>query len=1105
MKNLIKTLVFRLWPSKKNLKIMNLLILLLSITFLQISATGFNQEVKLSMRHNDVSAKTVFKEIEKTTDYRFVFNDETVLRLSNVSIYARNKELGKILDEILVNSNIEYRVLEDKLIVLTKSTSSITQEARITGRVADAETGVPIPGVAVMIKGTTIGTVTNADGYYTLDIPEDIDAEYLTFTYVGMRSREVFIGDQKNINITLTSEIIDLDELVFIGYGTQQRRDITGSVSSISRDEITDLPISRMDEALIGRIPGLDVISAGNNPGDATQILLRGRRSFVASNEPLFILDGLPFYGNLIDINPHDIVSIDVLKDASATSIYGSRGANGVIIITTQRGESRTPRFSLESFSGPKVHAGRIPYGDAEYYAEFKREANRAAGNYPDSGINDALDQIVFQPEEYDNMKAGVSYDYPDMLFQNGWQMKHQLSIDGGTDAVKYNIAGNTYNEEGIISGLTFDRYSLRTNLDINLSPKVNFGLSTLLSYSLRHRDSNLGVISGAFSRSPLGKAYEEDGTLRFTPIAAESLHVNPLADYYWDSYRWDEERWAGYLSIFGEYEILPTLNYRINLGTDINIQNRKESAGYYSISRNMGAPTASIDNLMDNRLIYESILTFDKKFIDIHHLTLTAVHGVQTSHHESGSIRVTEVPYELSRYYNVGSAGIINSVGSNLQEWTLLSYAGRLHYGYDNRYLLTINMRADGASQFSPDHKWGYFPSVAFAWRISEENFLSELDWLYNLKLRLSYGVSGNQAINPYQTQGGLTSTVYSFGETGAFGYRSADLANRELRWESTAVQNIGLDFGFFDGRINGYFEIYNTDTYDLLMYRMLPSNTGYTSVLENIGNTNNKGFEIQLNTVNVLTHNFRWSTNLTYYSNRERIVELYGGKVDDVGSRWFIGEPINVWYDYKMIGIWQNEEAEDAVQYGRKPGEIKLLDVNGDGRYTDADRMVLGSPEPDFVLNITNRLSYNNWDFSFIGYLRWGGMASIGPFEQGAFSRSNYLMLDYWTPTNPINTNPQPNEARGSHGHFYGSTLRYRDASFFKLRQVSLGYRIPNTILARTFISDAKIYATGENLWYWTKSELADFNMEPESHTGRIFTFPALRTIILGITINF
>lgn len=960
----------------------------------------------------------------------------------------------------------------------------------------------PIPGVTVVVKGTTVGTVTDIDGNYSLSIP--VDARTLVYSYIGMKSEEITIGNQTNIDVQLYPDVVGLDEVVVIGYGTQQRRDITGSVSSMSQEDITAMPISRLDAALQGSVPGLDVVASGHNPGDGSQILLRGRRSFAASNAPLLILDGIPYYGDIKDINPYDIASIDVLKDASSTAIYGSRGANGVIIITTKRGGISKPKFTLDSYAGPITMYGRIPYGDGDDYAERGREAYRAAGDYPDDGqIHPDLDEQFFQAEEWENMQNGTWVDYQDMLFQTGYKQKHQLSVDGGTAAVKYNFTGNMYDEEGILPGRTFERYSLRSNLDVALSPKLNVGTSILLSYSLRHRDSNDGSMGQAYTNSPLGKPFEDDGTPRFHPVA-DGTRMLPVADYEFDSYRWDEKRWAGNVALFAEYQIMDGLKYRLNLGADVNVRSTKESAGYYSISRNKGTPAAANDHSIYSRKTYESILTYDKLFGDDHHLTVTAVHGIQTSHGESSTIDVSDLPYEKARYHNLGAASVINGVGSNLSEWALLSYVGRVFYGFKGKYLFTGSVRADGASQFSPDHKWGYFPSAAFAWRISDESFMEgSSDWLSNLKLRLSYGVTGNQAIDPYQTQGGTSRTTYAWDESAAFGYRNSMLANKNLKWESTAVTNIGLDFAFLNGKINGNIEAYNTNTYDLLMERQLPINTGYTSIIENIGETRNRGIELGLNVVQLDKNDFQWTGDYSFYLNREEIVELYAGTEDDIGNRWFIGYPIHVYFDKKKIGVWQLDEAAEAATYDRVPGDVKLLDVDGSGGYNDADRMILGDREPDFVLQTTQRISWKNWDFSAIGYLRWGNMIQVNAFNPHSQKRYNQLVFDYWTPTNPTNSYPRPNENR--EGTLDGGTLRYRDGSFFKLRQLSAAYNIPKNLLDKTFLKEAKVYLTAENPWYWTKSEMDDMNIDPEDNNDIGTVYPALRTFILGINVSF
>ncbi|MFP4366329.1 MAG: SusC/RagA family TonB-linked outer membrane protein [Bacteroidales bacterium] len=974
------------------------------------------------------------------------------------------------------------------------------QEKTITGQVT-GEDNEPIPGVTVVAKGTNVGALTDVDGNYSISVPSNINT--LVFSFVGMQTREIAIDDQTTIDVQMSDDLIGLDEVVVIGYGTQQRRDITGSVASISSNDITNMPISRLDAALQGSIPGLDVVATGHNPGDGTQIILRGRRSFSASNEPLFILDGIPFYGDLKDINPYDIASIDVLKDASATAIYGSRGANGVIIITTNRGDVSAPRFNFESYAGPTTRYGRIPYGTGEDYAERGREAFRAAGDYPDDGqIYPDLDQQFFQAEEWENMQRGTWTDYQDMLFQNGYKQKHQLSVDGGTEAVKYNFTGNMFDEEGILPGRTFARYSLRNNLDVTLSDRFNVGTSILLSNNIRRRKSNDGAMGQAYTNSPLGKPFEDDGTPRFSPVA-DGTRMLPVADYEFDSYRWDEKRWAANIAVFGEYMITDDLKYRINLGTDTNVRSTKQSAGYFSITRNQGTPSAYNNHSIFNRMTYESILSYDKAFNDDHSLSLTAVHGIQTQRGETTNTSVSDLPYERARYHNIGSASVINSVGSGLNEWALLSYVGRVFYGYQGKYMFTGSLRADGASQFSVDNKWGYFPSAAFAWRISEEGFMAgTANWLTNLKLRLSYGVSGNQAIDPYVTQGGTSRTTYAWDESAAFGYRNSDLANRSLKWETTAVTNLGLDFAFIGGKINGNVELYDTQTTDLLMERQLPINTGYSSIIENIGSTRNRGIELGLHAVKLEQSNFRWDSDYSWYLNREEIVELYAGKDDDIGNQWFIGHPIHVYYDRQKIGIWQTDEAAEAAGYGRNPGEIKLLDVDNDGSYTDADRLILGDRQPDFVFQTTQRLSYGNWDLSAIGYLRWGNMAQVGAFNPHSQKRYNQLVFNYWTPDNPTNDYPRPNENR--EGTLDGGTLRYRDGSFFKLRQVYLGYNIPGSLLQNMFINNARVYFTAENPWYWTKSELADYNMEPETHTN-VSTYPALRSFIFGINVSF
>jgi TonB-linked SusC/RagA family outer membrane protein len=994
-----------------------------------------------------------------------------------------------------------------KVLILTLLLISLlharSQTGPITGIVKNAS-GDPLAGATINVKGTEITTTSDPEGKFQISIPPK--SKTLVISFVGMENKEVDVNGQTTITVSLSVASTNLNDVVVIGYGTQKRKDLTGSVASVSEKEFADMPVARLDQALSGRVPGLDIVSSGGRPGDASTMLLRGQRSFTASNDPLIILDGMPYYGTMNDINPYDIKSIDVLKDASSTAIYGSRGANGVIIITSKRGVNSTPKFRLESYAGPQMRYGRLPYANAREYAAWGREAFRAQpGGYPFPDINPRYDSIIFDAIELPTvLSGGDGLDYQDLLLQNGSQQKHQLTITGGAPSVRYNISANYFRQEGIMPDDIFNRMSVRSNLDITLSPRITAGTSIQLSYTLNSQKSNTSALGYAFNGNPLGQIYEADGITPRFALTTDGFELNPMADYTYDSYRKDEKGWAAFVNTFAEAKIIPGLTYRLSLGTNFKLRTTKESAGYFSLARNLGLPTASIDNEVDNFKIYESILTYDKTFNEDHHLTITAVQGFQNSRTENSAAGVSDLPYELSRYQNLGTANLVSSVASNLSEWSLASYAARLFYGYQSKYLLTLSARADGATQLAPGHKWGYFPSAAFAYNISKENFMKRTTgWLTDLKIRLSYGVTGNQAISPYQTQGSLARTTYSWNEAAGFGYRPLALSNKNLKWESTAVYNVGLDFGLFNNRISGNIDVYNTNTFDLLMFRKLPITGGFDQVLENIGSTNNKGWEVGLRTVNIRTKSFKWNTSFSAFANHTRITELYNGKVDDIGNGWFIGQPIQVFYDYKKIGIWQADEKTAANSFGRQVGQIKIMDVNNDGKISADDRMILGNREPDFVLGISNQLSYKNWDLSFLTNIRWGGMDSVGAFAPFSKKRYNKFIFDYWTPTNPTNNYPRPNQLYESSG-LDGSTLAYRDAALISLRQLSLGYTVPKSALAPVHLSEARIYFSAENLFYWTKSELRKFNMKPD-WSGDFQTYPAIRTFVLGLNLSF
>jgi len=1073
------------------------------------------EEVQITLELKNESLAQAFKKIESKTPFHFMYRDENIKNIRNLSIPSSKRSVAAFLKTILAKTPLTFKQVDQRILIIEKANEKKNLEAGVEhllkaikdvpvkGKVTDTQ-GEALIGVSVVAKGTTIGATTDLNGNYSLNIADPNGA--LVFSYLGYVKQEVAVNNRSVVNVQLIENTTSLEEVVVVGYGTQKRKDLTGSVSSVSEKDFADMPVARLDQALAGKVAGLDILSSGGRPGDESTMLLRGKRSFTASNDPLIILDGMPYYGSMTDINPYDVKSIDVLKDASSAAIYGSRGANGVIIITSKRGITSSPKFMVESYGGPQLRYGRLPYADAQQYAEWGREAFRAQpGGYPFPTTSAEQDAIIFDAIELQTVNSGgKGLDYQDLLLQNGSIQKHQLTVTGGSETVKYNVSGNFFEQEGLLPGDVFNRMSLRSNLDFTLSKSVTAGASIQLNHTKNKLITNPSALSYAFNGNPLGQVYEEDGVTPRFALTTDGFEINPLADYEWDSYRNDRKRWAAFINTYAEAKILPSLTYRLSLGTNFKLGTTKESAGYYSITRNLGLPVANIANSVDNFKLYESTLTFNKVINNDHQFTVTGINGYQSTRTELSGAGVSDLPYEDSRYHNIGSANLVSAVNSNLSEWDLISFAGRFFYGYKSKYLLTLSMRADGATQFAPGHKWGYFPSVAAAYRITEEKFMEgSADWLSDLKLRLSYGVTGNQAINPYQTQGSLGRTTYSWGENAGFGYRPLALSNKDLKWESTSVYNLGIDFGLLNNRISGNIELYDTDTYDLLMFRKLPITSGYDEVLENIGSTNNRGFELGLRTVNIDNPNFKWNSNVSLYSNHTRITELYNGKNDDIGNGWFIGQPINVYYDYQKTGIWQTNEEAQAASFGRQVGQIKLQDLNNDGKYSADDRMILGDSEPDFVGSLTNQFSYKKWDFSFTSYIRWGGMTSVGAFAPFAKKRYNKFIFDYWTPNNPTNAYPRPNQLYEGSG-LDGSTLTYRDASLISIPQLSLGYTFPETWLSKVKLTNARVYFSGENMFYWTASEMRKFNMKPD-WSGDAQAYPATRTFVMGLNIGF
>jgi TonB-linked SusC/RagA family outer membrane protein len=763
--------------------------------------------------------------------------------------------------------------------------------------------------------------------------------------------------------VTLSSDTQALTEVVVVGYGTQKKSQMTGAISSVGSKEIQELPITNARQALQGRAAGVDVVQPGSKPGAGPQIRIRGRRSFNASNDPLYVVDGIPLSSGIDDINPNDIVSMEVLKDASATAIYGSRGANGVVIISTKRGKAGATVVSVDSYYGVNQELGTIGVMNGAQFAEYKRESRRAVGQYPLGAATAADDAKIFEPRELASIASGRSTDYVGGMLRSGAIQSHQVAVSGGSEKTTFNISANFFQDIGVVKSQDFSRYTFRVNLDHKINDKIKIGLSTLIVNSVRNGE-NLNLLAGAMQENPLGEPYDANGNLVFLPTN-DGLRTNPFSELVPGVNIDDNKRYRTFNSLFGEWDIAKGLKYRVNFGPDLTVGRAGRFIGAFTNNNRGGNATGSVNEQFLFNWTLENILTYNKKFKDVHNFNFTGLQSIQKDRDERTLISVNGIPAETAAYHRLGDANQITGANTDLIEWTLLSYMGRVNYDYKEKYLFTATVRMDGSSRFGANTKFGIFPSFALGWNLSEEPFIKNISAIDQMKLRASWGAIGNQAITPYQTQALLGRTAYAWdNNTAAYGYRPNSIGNPDLRWETSTTSNVGLDFSFLRGKISGSAEYYVTNTTNLLAPQPLPTSIGFGGFTTNVGETQNTGIELTLNTVNLDRGGFQWTSDFIFNRNRESIISLANGKVDDVGAGRFIGQPLSVFFDYKKIGIWQQSEADQAKAFGDRVGQIKVEDFNGDGKINADDRQILGSAVPAFTAGLTNRFSYKGLD---------------------------------------------------------------------------------------------------------------------------------------------
>jgi TonB-linked SusC/RagA family outer membrane protein len=946
---------------------------------------------------------------------------------------------------------------------------------------------------------------TNPEGRYTIANvtpgTHRIRASAIGYTPVVIDSIPVAAGQSATADITLRAQTVELERVVTIGYGTLTKRDVTGAIGQVSGDQIKTVPTTNAMDAIKGKVPGVDIVATGYAPGDGVRVRIRGQRSLTASNDPLYVLDGIPMAGGIGDLSPADIESIEVLKDASATAIYGSRGANGVVLVTSRRGVAGQTRVTYDTYAAAQDVNRRINVFDAEGFANYKREAYRTAGLYKCGGVVSQSicaegDAVTFYSEEIAGLKNGVNTDWQDLISRQGSLVEHRLGVQGGNDRAQYSVSGELQKQIGVVMSQAYDRKQMRVSIEGQAKDRFRIGGSALYVRSLQNLGRDNGLYDEAQSQSPLAVPFDSAGNIIFKPTP-DAQRDNPLSDV--NNWQNDNLRNRIFGTLFATVNLLEGLDFRVNFGPDMIFNRQGIFIGAQTQSKQGAGNEAQMREQRTFDYTLDNLLTYKRAFGTAHKIDATALYSIERQNFEEQWARGDNLPSETFKYFNLGAASQVNGISSQTSDWALRSYMARVNYTLLDRYLLTLTSRVDGSSRLAEGNKFATFPSVALGWRVLDDATNQTFGPVSSLKLRGSYGTTGNTSVNPYQTLDQLNRTVYSFGGAGAFGYAPNTIANPELKWEKTATLDIGADFGFWDNRISGTLDYYRANTTDLLMNRTIPYSLGYQSITQNIGATRNTGVELALSAITLDGwKGIRWSNDITWSKNKNEIVTLAGGAESDLGNLWFVGMPINgggnnVWRDYVYNGIWQTADAAEAAKYGRKPGEIRVADLNNDGRFNDADRMILGNTYPKWTGSYSTRIDYKFLDFGAQAITRRGFMIRNDLARGNSLAgRYNGIKVNYWTPENPSNDAPRPD--KNTESPYFGESRGYEDGSFVKVRNITVGASVPERFLTRVGAQSLRLYFTAQDPFLFTDTDVID----PEGATGKVI--PAYRTLLIG-----
>ena len=970
----------------------------------------------------------------------------------------------------------------------------------VKGVVLDAN-GDPIIGATVKVDGTSTGAVTDLNGNFAVKAGSNAA---LTISYVGFETQNVKVAGKSNVKVVLKDDQQSLNEVVVIGYGTQRREAVTGSVANIGGEKLNAVAATNVASALQGRIAGVQMTQTSSKPGDEMQIRIRGQRSLNASNDPLIVLDGVPFMGKLSDINPADIKSMDILKDASATAIYGSRGANGVIMITTVKGSQGTPaQVTYDFYAGFKKVFHKYPMMNGSEFVQLRTYLKNQAEEAAAQGKSITGTYYINGADE-DN---SVDTDWQDMFFRTGYTQSHNIGVRGGTQGGSYSFGAGYYKDAAVVPGQDYSRYSVRGNFDQKVGNYFRFGLNTNNSFSMQ-KGSQIGLYS-VLSSTPIANPYNEDGTMKRTikmPNDENFILTKDIIDSYKNSWLNETKGLATYNTVFAEITCpwVEGLSYRVNVG--LNYRDSKQGAFTGQGINSSNASTinsASVQQGITKNWSVEHIATYDRTFNEKHHLNIVGMYSAERTRYEQTHMSGQDIPAEYFQYFNIGAAQqnlTVNPSYQNFWEAGLSSVMGRAMYSYDNKYMASVSLRSDGSSRLADGHKWHTYPAVSAGWNIAREEFMKSADWIDNLKLRAGYGVTSNQSINPYATLGSLSTKVYNYGTSNATGYYVSSLPNENLGWEYSNTFNLGLDFSLLNGRLNGSFEYYWQTTNDVLLSVSLPSTAGVSSYMANIGKTQNRGFEFTLN--GVILDNYKgwnWNAGINLYANRNKLVSLASGQDRDEANRWFVGYPIDVIYDYNKIGIWQSDE-EDLREILEPGGNAGMIKVEYTGEYDEngkpvraissEDRKII-SMEPKLQGGFNTDVEWKGFDFSVIGAFQIGGKLISAIHSSNGYlimlsGRRGQISVDYWTEDNPTNKYPKPGGITSGDNPKYGSTLGYFGAGYLKIRTITLGYTFSNLQAIKNLgIDRLRVYATVQNPFVFFSPYKNECGLDPETNT--------------------